>query len=881
MTTFSRLSTSGLSILGVCLAAHLVLVGAPPDSDKEKNRRPAPVVKAAPAGPAKPAAAAPGAMAHPLPAARPNGPGGGQGHVNQPTLAQPGGGMGSRSAAPRQMVRTPGGGEIRRSPSGQVREVRTPGGAVIHHAPNGGRRIEVVRPGGRVVVATGGGRGYVQRPFTSHGHTYEQRTYVMGGRSYSRAYRPWSYGGREYHVYARGRYYRPEYYRWAYTPWQRPYRYGWGWEARPWYGYYGTYFTPYPTYASPAYWLTDYLLATTMEAAYQARSNPSAPPMPGYAMMPLTPGVKQAVVDEVHRQMDMAQEEQAAMQSGAGQSGPPVLFSDRGPRVFVVSSDLSGFVANQDYPLSPGDVLQLAQTPLPGSEFAQVTVLASRASTVPSGSVLAVSTTDLQEQQNTMQTTLDQGLEQLQASQGGLPAAPAAALGGTDAPYAADLAPDPAAANDLTLVVQDADKAEQAVMSQGGEAAPQGDDRLRVLIGEFPVFQGAYEGWNGWGYQAGPGQISDALQDLMITAFVSKGGDQVRLMDRGRLDEVMAERGLGAGLLAEELSAKRMARYLGCRFLLTGRVTRFAYQKSGFSGGWGAAALLSKVSPTLGSLAGDVHVTKASFTGRLDCRLIDLQTGEVLMVSKDEGTVKDVGVKVAGTGTDVQYDQELVSRVFEPVVDHISGELTTRIAALIAKGGYSNPAPDPDAFGVPPPPPAPPVYVPAPQVVAVPAVPFMMPSGTGIETVPPGQLKALLPASAANLPRTRFDAQKTGMGTLKISRANATYRGGGQSVEVSITDAGGVDSFGMLAVWANMEQDRETETGYERMGKVNGRPVHEQWNKDGQNGRYEVCVASRFLVEAHGQQVDMETLRQIVNAIAFDQLEALRAFGKQ
>ena len=503
-------------------------------------------------------------------------------------------------------------------------------------------------------------------------------------------------------------------------------------------------------------------------------------------------------------------------------------------------------------------------------------VLASRGSTVPPGSVLAVSTVDLQEQQNHMQTTLDQGLEKLQASQGGLPVAPAAALGGTDAAFAGDLAPDPAAASELNLVVQDANKAEQAVMSQGGDAVQPGDDKLRILIAEFPVFEGAYEGWNGWGYQAGPGQISGALQDLMVSAFMSKAGDQVRLMDRGHLDEVIAERGLATGVLAEELSAKRMARYLGCRFLLTGRVTRFAYQKSGFSGGWGAAALLSKVSPTLGARAGDVRVSKATFTGRLDCRLLDLQTGEVLMVSKDEGTAKDVGVKVAGSGTDVQYDSQLVSRVFEPVVDHIAGELTTRIVALIAQGGYGNPVPDLQAFGSPAPPP---VYVPAPQ--AVPVMPYMMPAGTGIEPVDQALLKAMLPPSAANMARTRFDAQKVGMGTFKISRANATYRDGRRSVDLSITDAGGVDSFGMLAVWATMEQDRETETGYERMGKVNGRPVHEQWNKDGQNGRYEVCVASRFLVEAHGQKVDIETLRQIVNGIAFEQLEAMRDYGKR
>ena len=43
-----------------------------------------------------------------------------------------------------------------------------------------------------------------------------------------------------------------------------------GWGAAPWYGYYGAYFRPYPVYPSAAYWLTDYMVAASLQEAYAA-----------------------------------------------------------------------------------------------------------------------------------------------------------------------------------------------------------------------------------------------------------------------------------------------------------------------------------------------------------------------------------------------------------------------------------------------------------------------------------------------------------------------------------------------------------------------------------------------------------------------------------
>jgi hypothetical protein len=378
-----------------------------------------------------------------------------------------------------QVARTRDGGEIHRSPSGELREVRTPSGAVIRHAPGGGREVEIVRPGGRVVVANGSGRyGYIQRPLEFHGQPFIQRTYVVNGVAYPRVYRSWSYGGRVYPVYAPMHYYRPAFYRWAYTPWGRPVQYGWGWSGRPWYGYYGGYFTPYPVYMGPSFWLADFVIAATLESAYLAQNYPAGPPPVSYDPgMGMTPEVKQAIADEVRRQMDQEQADQAAYQGTGQVSAPPPLFSDRGPRVFLVATPVTGYAGGQECPLGEGDVLGLVQTPAPGSEWAQVRVMASRRYHCPRGTILSVRTLDLQEMQNHLQASLDQGLDKLNADQGrnGLPALPPGTGGMTDAAFASQLQAEDKALDELSLAVKDADQSEQATMNQGaspGGSAP-------------------------------------------------------------------------------------------------------------------------------------------------------------------------------------------------------------------------------------------------------------------------------------------------------------------------------------------------------------------------------------------------------------------------
>lgn len=169
-------------------------------------------------------------------------------------------------------VTTKGGSAITRRPNGRISDVHDAHRNMdIHHNLAGGRRVSVERADHSRIVAERGRRGYIERRYEFHGHEFARRSYYWHGHEYPRYYRGYYYHGAYVNVYAPAYYYPPAYYGWAYNPWAAPVAYaGWGWAGNPWYGYYGFYFAPYPVYAGAAFWLTDYLIAAELQAAYAA-----------------------------------------------------------------------------------------------------------------------------------------------------------------------------------------------------------------------------------------------------------------------------------------------------------------------------------------------------------------------------------------------------------------------------------------------------------------------------------------------------------------------------------------------------------------------------------------------------------------------------------
>jgi len=207
--------------------------------------------------------------------------------------------------------------------------------------------------------------------------------------------------------------------------------------------------------------------------------------------------------------------------------------------------------------------------------------------------------------------------------------------------------------------------------------------RPRVAVLEFPAAKNAYDGWTWWGGSTGNSETKTAsvIQDLFVTELSEAGAGKIRLIDREALEKIRAEINFGQSGEVDPASAVKVGKLLGVKYMITGKITRFAMKKGGFSTGWLTGLGVARVTgnAALGAVAGDVKVGKTEFSGRLDARVIDVETGEIIGAVGDDGMVKNVGVKVAGTGGEVHFDQTLVGQVFEPIVKKMAPKMIEKI----------------------------------------------------------------------------------------------------------------------------------------------------------------------------------------------------------
>ncbi len=237
-------------------------------------------------------------------------------------------------------------------------------------------------------------------------------------------------------------------------------------------------------YATASLWLTDYLIAANLQAAYEAQAAANAaaanaaaanapPPAEGAAeagaQTPLTPEVKQAIADEVQRQLAAKKAAAAAPQGAA-----PAPTADQVPdalnpaeRVFVVaySLDVTVPATGQECSLTAGDVvMRLADAP-DANQTVTASIQSTKKADCPTGQTAAIGVQDLQEMHNQFQAQLDAGLKTLadKGGTGGLPKPPDTATTGGEVPPPA---PDPSAADQLAQQRQQAEQTVAEVQQQ-------------------------------------------------------------------------------------------------------------------------------------------------------------------------------------------------------------------------------------------------------------------------------------------------------------------------------------------------------------------------------------------------------------------------------
>lgn len=132
--------------------------------------------------------------------------------------------------------------------------------------------------------------------------------------------------------------------------------------------------------------------------------------------------------------------------------------------------------------------------------------------------------------------------------------------------------------------------------------------------------------------------------------------------------------------------------------------------------------------------------------------------------------------------------------------------------------------------------------------------------GKGVDALSSDEIKAYLPETLGGLPRTSTSASRNAAMGFQVAEAQADYGdGAGKNLRLEINDTGGAKGILALASWADIEEQKEWQGGYEKTYRADGRIIHERW--DSGSGEYSVIVGDRFSVEISGNAGSMDELK--------------------
>lgn len=135
-----------------------------------------------------------------------------------------------------------------------------------------------------------------------------------------------------------------------------------------------------------------------------------------------------------------------------------------------------------------------------------------------------------------------------------------------------------------------------------------------------------FEDRSGYGHNIGRG-----VADMLVTSLVES--DKFIVIERAELDELLKEQGLGQTGLVTPQSAAKVGQLLGLQRIITGSITEFGSKQSKVGGGIGGFNL-------------GVSTTTARVV--VDLRIINVNTGEIVMAKSAEGEDSSTGLDNVG-----------------------------------------------------------------------------------------------------------------------------------------------------------------------------------------------------------------------------------------
>ena len=159
----------------------------------------------------------------------------------------------------------------------------------------------------------------------------------------------------------------------------------------------------------------------------------------------------------------------------------------------------------------------------------------------------------------------------------------------------------------------------------------------------------------------GQGRLGGAASDILITELAKSG--KFIVVERDKMDKIMAEQKLQAQGTIDAQTAVQIGKIMGLEAIVVGSVSQFGVKKEG------SDYLITQSKQQVA----DVTV---------DIRLIDTQSGQVLMADSGKGQAKSKKKSFFGMGTTGGYDETLEGEALRAsivqFVDNIASQLNKK-----------------------------------------------------------------------------------------------------------------------------------------------------------------------------------------------------------
>jgi hypothetical protein len=145
-----------------------------------------------------------------------------------------------------------------------------------------------------------------------------------------------------------------------------------------------------------------------------------------------------------------------------------------------------------------------------------------------------------------------------------------------------------------------------------------------------------------------------------------------------------------------------------------------------------------------------------------------------------------------------------------------------------------------------------------------------------IQTLPREELKAVLPATAAGLPRTGSESNSGSISGISGTSASANYGSGDGSMTIQVTDAANMVGLTTVMDFA-MNVESEDDEGYQKTVQLGDVKVHEKWEKAGKHAELIGIVGGRFVVDVTGNGLDINADETAFQAVDLAKLASVAA----